>query len=193
MIDASVARAARGPGATVSPSPECTQFLRDVLDVCHRVVMSDEIKNEWTKHRSPFANEWLTIMIRRIKRKPVDSASPSLEERIAGAILESEQLRTSFSVPRNLKTVHGVLGSVQLAHLFKDLHLVEAGLSTDRIVASLDDRAKRGFSRLSASIQEFRDLIWVNPATDVDLSDWLESGADFDDSLTLERVQQAPS
>ena len=73
----------------------------------------------------------------------------------------------------------------RLREIFKDLHLVQAGLATDRLVASWDDTAKQDFSDLCGSIQELRDLIWVNPATDAGLSDWLEMGAEFDDSMTL--------
>lgn len=171
MIDTSVARAAGGPGTTVSPSRECTQFLRDVLEICHHVVMSPEMLAEWKGYLSWGSGDWLASMFARKKVRRIELADGSLKIRIAQVVSDDARLRA----------------------IYKDLHLVQAGLVTDRLVASRDNNAKRDFSRLCSSIQELRDLIWVNPATDAGLSDWLESGAEFDDSLALANVGHASS
>ena len=47
VIDASVARAAGGAEATAQVSRECRDFLSTVLTVCHQIVMTPEISEEW--------------------------------------------------------------------------------------------------------------------------------------------------
>ena len=76
-------------------------------------------------------------MFARKKVEGIEVADVSLKPRIARVVLDDSQLPA----------------------IYKDLHLVQAGLATDRIVASWDDNAKRAFSELCVSIQEFRDLI----------------------------------
>ena len=136
--------------------------------------MYRELKDEWSKHRSNYSHQWLSNMIAKKKMVPIDLADvshASLKRRIAGVVSDDAQLPA----------------------IYKDLHLVQAGLTTDRIVASWDNNAKQDFSGLCGSIHELRDLVWVNPATDAELSDWLESGADFDESRTLASFAQTLS
>lgn len=134
--------------------------------------MSLEMFAEWNEYLSWGAGDWLTSMFARKKVKRIELADDmSLERRIASAVSSSKRLH----------------------EIFKDLHLVRAGLTTDRIVASRDDNAKRAFSDLCASIHELRELLWVNPATDAGISDWLESGAEFDASRTLASFAQTSS
>ena len=58
VIDASVARYAGDEGANYPKSVHCRQFLFPVLDICHQVVMTPSIKEEWDKHQSKFALTW---------------------------------------------------------------------------------------------------------------------------------------
>ena len=105
--------------------------------------------------------------------------------------VERIELADDVSLERRIASV--VSSGKRLREIFKDLHLVQAGLATDRLVASQDDTAKRDFSGLCGSIHELRDLVWVNPATDAGLSDWLGSGADFEESRTLASFAQTSS
>ena len=60
--DADVARAAGGENA-IHPTPKhCRDFLESVRVICHRVVMSKEIKEEWDEHKSNFTRTWLYKM-----------------------------------------------------------------------------------------------------------------------------------
>jgi hypothetical protein len=67
----------------------------------------------------------------------------------------------------------------------KDIHLIEAALAGDRIVISLDDEARKHFARASSVVSMMRDVVWRNPATEVDLEVWLENGAEAEASTKL--------
>jgi hypothetical protein len=58
LIAASVARYAGNEGANYRKSVHCRQFLFPVLDICHQVVMTPSIQEEWDKHQSKFALTW---------------------------------------------------------------------------------------------------------------------------------------
>src|SRR5690606_39247163 len=68
VVDASVARSA---GSTEHPASVASrQFLQEMLAICHRVVMTDEIEQEWKRHRSGFATSWLATMRSKGKWSP---------------------------------------------------------------------------------------------------------------------------
>jgi hypothetical protein len=52
VIDASVARSSGDQGATYPTSVNCRDFLLAVLNICHQLVMTQDIKAEWDKHQS---------------------------------------------------------------------------------------------------------------------------------------------
>ena len=50
VVDASVLRAA---GCSGDPQAGlCSQILQDIMQICHRVAISQEIADEWDKHQS---------------------------------------------------------------------------------------------------------------------------------------------
>jgi hypothetical protein len=58
--------------------------------------------------------------------------------------------------------------------MLKDVHLIEAALAADKIVASLDDEARRLFN-----VAELSTVVWVNPvAHHEDCLTWLADGAE---------------
>jgi len=63
VIDASVARSSGGEDATYPTSVHCRDFLQAVLDICHKFVMTPDIKQEWDKHQSIFALRWRRRMV----------------------------------------------------------------------------------------------------------------------------------
>lgn len=66
VVNASVARAAGGKGATASVSINCTEFLETFRDECpHHIVMISELSVEWNAHQSNFAARWLKSIIAR--------------------------------------------------------------------------------------------------------------------------------
>jgi hypothetical protein len=157
VVDASVARAA---GGTENPvSTKCREFLQAMLAVCHRVVMTPEIRREWRKHQSHFSQGWLAAM--RSRRKVVSAAiDVERQEALLAAIGESR------------------LGTRQRAAVEKDCLLVAAAWAADNLVASNDDKVRDLLATLTRTTPSVASLVWVNP-TDPGGSPvrWLESGA----------------
>ena len=59
-----------------------------------------------------------------------------------------------------------------------DVHLIEAALGTDRLVASQDERARGIFREASRGVRELKPIIWVNPTLSADDPiGWLRNGA----------------
>jgi uncharacterized protein YqfA (UPF0365 family) len=155
VIDASVARAA---GETEHPISRANRdLLRQVMSVCHKVVMTPDISREWKAHRSRLSFQWHAAMTAR--KKVFDAhqtADPDLCSRIDACPLSKNQR----------------------AAIQKDLHLIEAGLATDQIVISADDSARRLFATVSARVGALKSVVWVNPAEEPEaLQEWLKQGA----------------
>jgi len=165
VIDASIAHAAGTLESRHPTGARCRDFLIRVRGVCHRMAWSEAISAEWNKHQSPFAAQWLVSMMNLQKLRPVkDELSEDLREAIAG-----------HSEDQNV-----------VAIMRKDAHLIEAALATDLRLAALDDTARGHFSRLAATFESIRGVIWVNPAIDEEQAiDWLEDGARAERSRRL--------
>lgn len=67
VVDASVAQAAGGKGARSDVSKSCRDTLQAILDICHRLVLTKEMRREWNKHQSSFARTWRVSMVARKK------------------------------------------------------------------------------------------------------------------------------
>ncbi len=160
VIDASVARAAGPPHTSHPTSSNCRNFLENVLTICHRIVMTPEIRKEWDQHQSRFARQWLATMIAKkkllpLKNLPTDSSLWECLEKIAATDEQRKQI-------------------------IKDIHLLEAALASDKTIISLDEKTARKFFRRAAQESSIlRTIAWVNP----DLVEeeqpiaWLEGGA----------------
>lgn len=158
VIDASVARSSGGEDATYPTSKNCRDFLKAVLEVCHCVVMTPEIKEEWDKHQSGFARKWRVTMVSRKKLVycsdiQINNKLWETIEMIAGSDKEREQL-------------------------FKDLRLIEAAIATDKTVISLDETVRKLFDKVATQVTELRNIVWVNPdKAEEKPVEWLENGA----------------
>lgn len=157
VIDASIARSAGGEDATYSISIYCRDFLETVLDICHRVVMTPDIRDEWNKHQSKSARIWLRRMVAKKKLYPceivVDDGLWSQVE----AVTENDKDRGA---------------------MIKDIRLIEAALATDKIVISLDETVRQLFKKASDRVDELKEIVWVNPAkAEEQAIFWLENGA----------------
>jgi hypothetical protein len=163
VIDASIARAA---GETEHPvSSACRSFLQEVLEICHRVVMTREISEEWKKHRSNFAYRWRASMT---ARKKVAHPGPVVNQELRGAI-------------QSLDLTDAVRQAI-----LKDIHLVEAAFATGQIVASLDETVRGYLRQISGSVRSLRTVVWVNPTNDDEhATDWLRQGANADEERQL--------
>ena len=151
MIDASVASAA---GLTMKPaSRRCREFLQAVLRISHRAVMTPLLRAEWNNHQSLFAARWLAEMTSKAKVESI-------------ADVRDEQLRAE--VPGT-------------ASAQKDLHLIEAALATDKIVVSIDDKA-----RAELSVPAAAEVMWIHPVDEGGhVIYWLNKGAEPVDEWKL--------
>lgn len=169
VIDASIARAA---GRTDHPvSKACRAFLEVVLNICHRVVVTQEISEEWNRHQSNFSVLWRSSMVARKK---------VARHKVA----QNDVFRTGI---QNLD-----FSEKERAAVLKDAHLIEAASETDLTVVSLDETARGLLRRAAQSVKPLKQVLWVNPTKDEEHTiEWLESGAEdeevrqlgFDDSV----------
>jgi hypothetical protein len=157
VIDASVARSAGDAKATDPISIACRDCLETIRKVCHRMVITTEISAEWNRHQSSFASGWRRWMIS--KRKFVRLA-PTLDPELYDAIGQ-------------LITIEQ-----QQAAMLKDTLLVEAAVSSDKIILSLDERVRRLLVVVAPKVRAVGELIWVNPSkVEENCLTWLQQGA----------------
>ena len=157
VINASVARSAGGADAVAPESKLCRDFLQAVLDVCHRIVMTKDIRQEWKAHESRFSRKWRVGMVGRKKVEWLHMAEDHvLREEVANAAA-TEKARVAMS---------------------HDIHLIEAALATDGLVASRDDKARRLFCEAASSVPKLCRVVWVNPSDPNErVIGWLKNGA----------------
>jgi predicted nucleic acid-binding protein len=150
VVDASVVHAA---GANEHVHSSATRkCLNWILEICHRVVMTEDIREEWHRHQSKFSRRWRVAMYARKKIVELQ-------------LVIDEEFRDRMSGPGRTAD--------QRAAILKDLHLIEAALQADRIVVSLDETARMLFQ-----VQELSTIIWVNPISEHHrIQSWLEQGA----------------
>jgi len=160
VIDADVASAC---SLADKPDPRpgrCARLLEWLRDICHRVVLTDPLREEWRLHRSTFFREWRDSMVAR-KRKKVAPVTAALRDDLRLGVL-----RTAAT-------------EADRAGLAKDLHLLAAALATDGIIVSCDEACHDRLVRAAQRVSELRSIMWVNP----DLMDpnevesWLRAGA----------------
>jgi hypothetical protein len=160
VIDADVASAAGGEHAVHPRSVHCRDFLEAVLANDHRLVITPEISDEWTRRQSNFSRSWRRRMY---ARKSVFALN----------------LDTSRSVVTRLRRVKCT--KRQHDAMLNDVHLIDAALATDRTVNSLDAEARNVYARACGSLAELKRIVWVNPdKPGEDPLGWLERGAQAD-------------
>ena len=158
IIDADVARASGSERATHPRAARCRDFLNAVLSLSHRMVMTEQINNEWKNHQSGFARRWRVSMD---ARKKIDRIDPP----------ENAEIQTKVTTTTNNED--------EIEALRKDFHLLQAALATDQTVISLDETVRGLFKQASQQVGEIRGIIWVNPdrATEEYPIEWLQNGA----------------
>ena len=159
VVNASVAGAAGGEGATVPVSINCTEFLEIFRDeTSHHVVMTFELSEEWDEHQSNFAAEWLGNMIATKRFYYIElPQNRALYDEIEATADREEDINA----------------------MLKDFHLLGAALATDQTVISLDETIRGLFKRAAQHVGEIRNIIWVNPdrtAEEYPVA-WLQNGA----------------
>ncbi len=157
VIDASVARSAGGENAVFPISKHCRDFLKTMLVVGHRVVLTPAVRDEWKKHESRFARQWRVAMVARKKVLPHELGEN-------GALREAIEKAAMNTRGRDA--------------MLKDTHLIEAAQATDRVVASLDDTVRSLFAGAATRVRVLRAVAWVNPGDQLEGAvAWLEDRA----------------
>ena len=158
VVDASVARSSGGEDATYPTSKNCRDCLKKIRALSHVVVMSTPIRDEWNKHKSSFAREWLASMV---ARKRVLRIEPEMLKELR------QKLEEIAGSPKDA------------AAMLKDVHLIEAALVTDQTVIALDEIVRALFRASCPSAGVMRVVVWVNPdKAEEDVFAWLEEGAE---------------
>jgi len=158
VIDTDVAQSSGDEEATDPRAIHCRDFLKAVRSQNHKVVMTREISDEWKRHQSRFALEWRVSMDARRK---IDRINPS----------EDEELQD--------KITNRASNEDEIEAMQKDFHLLQAALTTDQTITSLDETVRQLFKRASRSVGEIQNIIWVNPDRTAEEQPivWLQNGA----------------
>jgi len=165
VIDASIAHAAGGEGATAPESKLARDCLQAVLDNAHDLVMSPEIITEWNAHQSNFARRWRVRMAARRRIRRIES---------------------QFDVDLRARLRAATRTDKDWAVLEKDCILIEAAIVADKSILSLDEIARGLFRNIGARVGEIRGIIWLNPHKPEDLVvEWILSGCVITRQRTL--------
>ena len=166
VIDTDVAQASGSEEATHPRAKHCRDFLQEMLSLGHSVVMTQEISNEWKRHRSGFARRWRVSMDARKKVLRINA-------------LVDEELRNKIE-----KTA---TNPDEIEDMQKDFHLLDAALATDQTIISLEEIIRGLFARASQRVGEIRDIVWVNPERieEEEPLVWLQNGAAPEDQRKL--------
>jgi rRNA-processing protein FCF1 len=139
VVDASVVRAA---GETDHPvSSACRACLEAIRTICHRVALTEPIREEWRRHMSRFSRKWQRSMAARRK------------------------LPTTV-VPQPLALRWDAYSDAAREAIEKDKGLIEAALATDRIIITRDDSLRAALDERRDGQALLRDVRWINPVTD---------------------------
>ena len=157
VIDTDVAQASGSETATHPRAKHCRDFLRKVLSLGHSVVITPKIRDEWTEHKSRFANRWRVSMK---KRRRICCVNPPADKELRDKIEEAAEQKNQIPVMR------------------KDFHLLEAARISDQTIISLEKRVRRHFARAAQNVDEIQNLVWVNPEKEKEEPlVWIENGA----------------
>ena len=141
VIDASVARSA---GETEHPvSSCCRDTLLSIQDICHRIIMTEAIREEWIRHQSRFTRKWFRSMV--AKKKVQRSAGTHLN--LVGEVLKG-------------------LSAGEQEGLQKDICLVEGACDGDGIVVTRDDQVVKIWQKCQGQFRLAKPITWINPVTD---------------------------
>ncbi|MCX5646905.1 MAG: hypothetical protein NTZ17_19830 [Phycisphaerae bacterium] len=141
VVDACVARSA---GGTEHPqSSYCRDALLAILTICHRVVMTEAVQNEWNRHMSRFTRKWFRSMVAKKKVHRFEGIQLSHVDEACEGLSAAEQ-----------------------DGLRKDLCLVEAACAGDGIVVTRDDAIQRIWHKCQDRLRVPKPIQWINPVTD---------------------------
>lgn len=165
VVDTDIASSASNVQKLEKRPKQCCDFLIAIKDNNHFIVITDAILEEWKRHRSHFTSTWLTSMYARKLVRIVE-------------VPTDEQLR--------LKVEQSARDDGKRQAMLKDVHLVEAAMHADKIVASLDETVRLCFHETAATVVVLKHIVWVNPCKDEEQAiEWLERGAEREEKRCL--------
>jgi hypothetical protein len=113
----------------------------EILEICHHVVITDEMIDEWRRHPSRFMRKWRLNMAGR--HKPLQSIG---------------------HVSLGLKL--GRFSQKDRAAIEKDLHLLEVAKAADGIIITRDASLWRALGSTPEGQKLRRTFKWFNPLDD---------------------------
>ncbi|HNS22944.1 MAG TPA: hypothetical protein PKH24_20765 [Sedimentisphaerales bacterium] len=141
VVDASVARSA---GETEHPvSACCRESLLAILNICHRIVLTEAIRQEWHRHASRFTRKWLVSMYAKKKVPPCNDAPLNRVDNACEVLSPGEQ-----------------------EELRKDLCLIEAACAADGIIITRDDAIVQIWQKCHSRLGLSKPIRWINPVPD---------------------------
>jgi hypothetical protein len=141
VVDACVARSA---GGTEHPQSSCCRdALLAILTICHRVVMTEAVQDQWNDHRSRFARKWLTSMWARKKVHRCEGVQLGHVDRACDGLSATEQDR-----------------------LREDLLLIEAACAADGIIVTRDNVIQAIWRKCYDRLGLPKPVRWIDPVTD---------------------------
>lgn len=132
--------------------------LEAVLRVCHHVVMSPQLNEEWGRHafRSRYASKWYNRMHGKKKVDRCEAPDESL----------------------GMELARRGRGPRQRLVMEKDAHLIDAAIEGDGIVLSCDEEARQAFAAVAMGSSRASRVLWANPShSDENVVAWIEAGA----------------
>ncbi|GAB6285832.1 MAG: hypothetical protein STSR0009_20330 [Methanoregula sp.] len=165
VVDACVACSMGGPEALDPISKNCRHTLMEIFSKYHTIAISDKILEEYKRNGSRFFRDWLISMISKSRFKDVNGC-------------ENQELRDR--IKQNICIKHKIIEEQQaiIKIVFKDVHLLEAALVTDKFIISNDSRSRNHLVRLMKTDDKLLGLAiiyWV--ISDEILIEWLKTDA----------------
>lgn len=136
----------------------CSLLLYTIEHRGHNIALSVEINNEYENTMlSRFGSKWLAKMINIGRTSDFGD-------------VRDEGFRTRLLASSASQDTRDIME--------KDVHLVEASISGDEIVLSVETRCRREFWSAAATIVELESIMWVSPCiSNEDGILWIEHGA----------------
>ncbi|MBI4567042.1 MAG: hypothetical protein HY719_01445 [Planctomycetes bacterium] len=144
VVDASVAR---GAGRTEAPlGKQCRRTLKEICNVCHRILMTPEIKEQWNREASDFARKWKTRMQSLNKIVRVGSrallTNPPVE-------IDTAAISQNDRVP-----------------IEKDKFLIQAAVRGERVIVTGDRSFQESWQRHADKFPHVPKITWFCPGRD---------------------------
>lgn len=176
VVDASVARAAGGPGTAGSFSTRNTRFLNAMTETSCPLVMTSLLSQEWSAHQTVFSGKWRSTMV---AKKLFKALKDTELEHLDGQI---EDFAFSAIPEQNEKARQDLL---------KDKHLLEAAMASDKRIASCEHRSRELSRHFAQEHHSVARILWVDPAQeDEEPLHWLKKGAPHERHRLLGHPEQ---